>query len=38
MRDHRRRVYDSVLGLRCDAENPTPLGIVSAKVGAWWMA
>ncbi|GMR13362.1 MAG: hypothetical protein BMS9Abin29_1568 [Gemmatimonadota bacterium] len=25
MRDHRRRVYDSVLGLLCDAENPTPL-------------
>ena len=25
MRDHRRRVYDSVLGLLCDEENPTPL-------------
>ncbi len=25
MRDHRRRVYDSVLGLLCDVENPTPL-------------
>ena len=25
MHDHTRRVYDSILGLRCDAENPTPL-------------
>ena len=25
MNDHTRRVYDSILGLRCDAENPTPL-------------
>ena len=25
MTDHTRRVYDSILGLRCDAENPTPL-------------
>jgi cysteine synthase len=25
MTDHARRVYDSILGLRCDAENPTPL-------------
>ncbi len=25
MRDHRRRIYDSVLGLLCDSENPTPL-------------
>ncbi len=25
MRDHQRRVYDSVLGLLCDTENPTPL-------------
>ncbi len=25
MLDHRRRVYDSVLGLLCDEENPTPL-------------
>ena len=25
MRDHRRRIYDSVLGLLCDTENPTPL-------------
>ena len=23
--DHSRRVYDSILGLLCDAENPTPL-------------
>ena len=25
MNDHAVRVYDSILGLRCDAENPTPL-------------
>ncbi len=25
MNDHALRVYDSILGLRCDAENPTPL-------------
>ena len=25
MHDHALRVYDSMLGLRCDAENPTPL-------------
>ena len=25
MDDHARRVYDSILGLQCDAENPTPL-------------
>ena len=25
MRDHQRRVYDSVLGLLCNTENPTPL-------------
>ena len=25
MHDHALRVYDSILGLRCDAENPTPL-------------
>ncbi|MDA1091695.1 MAG: pyridoxal-phosphate dependent enzyme [Acidobacteria bacterium] len=25
MTDHARRVYDSILGLRCDVENPTPL-------------
>ena len=25
MNDHTLRVYDSILGLRCDAENPTPL-------------
>ncbi len=25
MRDHQRRIYDSVLGLLCDTENPTPL-------------
>ena len=25
MNDHTRRIYDSILGLRCDAENPTPL-------------
>ena len=25
MNDHARRIYDSVLGLQCDADNPTPL-------------
>ena len=25
MDDHARRVYDSILGLQCDVENPTPL-------------
>ena len=25
MNDHARRVYDSILGLQCDADNPTPL-------------
>ena len=25
MKDHALRVYDSILGLQCDAENPTPL-------------
>jgi cysteine synthase/rhodanese-related sulfurtransferase len=25
MNDHVRRVYDSILGLQCDADNPTPL-------------
>jgi len=25
MNDHALRVYDSILGLRCDTENPTPL-------------
>ena len=25
MNDHALRVYDSILGLRCDADNPTPL-------------
>ena len=25
MNDHQRRVYDSILGLVCNADNPTPL-------------
>ena len=25
MNNHALRVYDSILGLQCDAENPTPL-------------
>ena len=25
MRDHQRRIYDSIRGLLCDTENPTPL-------------
>ena len=25
MNDHTRRVYDSILGLQCDVDNPTPL-------------
>ena len=25
MNDHALRVYDSILGLQCDADNPTPL-------------
>ena len=32
MQDHRLRVYDSILGLLCDVENPTPLVLLNHVV------
>ena len=32
MHDHQRRVYDSILGLLCDVENPTPLVLLNGVV------
>ena len=33
MNDHALRIYDSILGLRCDADNPTPLVRLNRVVG-----